>query len=193
MERRNWDARSPKVGERAHDFEVLDETGKATRLSRLVSAGPLVLLFLRSHEDPVCLRQLLEYRDATLTFRKQGASIVAVLVAEPVQLAWLRHERGIGYSLLADPERRATEAWGLLDRGDHGGGASHPATFVLGKDRVVKLRALDAPARRTSADAVAQFIRRGGAGARRGARIAARLQRLLERLHGVLRPARLVR
>jgi peroxiredoxin Q/BCP len=192
MERRNWDARSPKVGERAHDFEVLDETRKATRLSRLVSAGPLVLLFIRSHEDAVCLRQLLEYRDATLTFRKLGARIAALLVAEPVQLAWLRHERGIGFSLLADPERRATEAWGLLDRGDHGG-VSHPATFVLGKDRVVKLRALDAPARRTSADAIAQFIRRGGAGPQRGARIGARLQRLLERLQGALRPARLVR
>jgi peroxiredoxin Q/BCP len=192
MERRNWDARSPKVGERAHDFVVLDETRKATRLSRLVSAGPLVLLFLRSHEAQVCLRQLLEYRDATLTFRKLGARIAAVLVAEPAQLAWLRQERGIGFSLLADPERRATEAWGLLDRGDHGG-ASHPATFVLGRDRVVKLRALDAPARRTSAGAIAQFIQRGGAGPQRGARIAARLQRLLERLQGMLRPARLVR
>jgi peroxiredoxin Q/BCP len=191
MERRNWDARSPKVGQRANDFDVLDETGKTTRLSRLVSAGPLVLLFLRSHEAQVCLRQLLEYRDATLTFHKLGARVAAVLVAEPLQLAWLRHERGIGFSLLADPERRATEAWGLLDRGDHSG-ASHPATFVLGKDRVVKLRALDA-ARRTSADAIAQFIRRGGAGPKRGARIAARLQRLLERLQGMLRPARLVR
>lgn len=162
MERRHWDARTPKIGERAPDSALLDEAGKPVLLSRVADGRPLVLLFIRSHEAAVCMRQLLEYRDATLGFARLGARIAAVSAAEPSLLAFFRRERGIGFPLLSDPEGAAIEAWGLLDAADHGG-VAHPATFVLDGDLIVRQRALDAPARRTSADAMHRFILRGGA------------------------------
>ncbi len=162
MERRHWDARTPKVGEQAPDSVLLDEAGKPTSLARAADGRPLVLLFIRSHEASVCVRQLLDYRDATLGFSRMGARVVAVSAAEPSLLAFFRRERGIGFPMLSDPDKQMIESWGLLDAADHGG-VAHPATFVLDGARVVRQRTLDAPARRTSADSIQRFVLRGGA------------------------------
>ena len=194
MERRNWDARSPKTGGRAPDFEVLDETGKTTTLSRLAGGEPVVLLFIRSHEAAVCLRQLLDYRDATLSFRLLDTRIVCVASAEPSLLAFFRHERGIPFAIVSDHGKHVTGSWGLLDEHDHGG-VAHPATFVLDRNLVVRQRTLDAPARRTSADAILHFVRRGGAAPRNFSTVGlgARLHRAFQSLQQAFRPVRLVR
>jgi peroxiredoxin len=188
MERRHWDARTPKVGERAPDSLLLDEAGKPTTLGKAADGRPLVLLFIRSHEAAVCVRQLLEYRDATLGFTRLGAKVVAVSAAEPSLLAFFRRERGIGFALLADPGKEVIEAWGLLDAADHGG-VAHPATFVLDGARVVRQRTLDAPARRTPADSIQRFVLRGGA-AKSGALagLGARLRQAGTAIQNALKP-----
>jgi peroxiredoxin len=40
---------TPQIGSVAPDFELPDSTGTLRRLSDLVAAGPLVLLFYRGH------------------------------------------------------------------------------------------------------------------------------------------------
>ncbi len=178
MERRHWDARTPKVGEAAPASLLLNEAGKPTTLLKIANGRPLILLFIRSHESAVCIRQLLEYRDATLGFTRLNAQVAAISVAEPSLLAFFRHERGISFPLLSDPDQQMTEAWGLLDAADHGG-LPHPATFVLDAHGVVRQRALDALAKRTSAAAMQRFVLRGGAAkATALAGLGARLRRL---------------
>lgn len=162
MERDHWDARTPKIGERGPESALLDEAGKPTSLAKIADGRPLILLFIRSHEGAVCVRQLLDYRDATMGFNRLGARIVAVSAAEPSLLSFFRRERGIGFPLLSDPDKQMIEAWGLLDAADHGG-LAHPATFVLDGDRVVRQRTLDTLSRRTTADAMQRFVLRGGA------------------------------
>ncbi len=41
--------RVPQTGETVPDFELPDSTGKAWRLSELVSSGPRVFVFYRGH------------------------------------------------------------------------------------------------------------------------------------------------
>lgn len=43
------DESTPKVGQIAPDFELTDSRGDTRRLSELVEAGPLVLIFYRGH------------------------------------------------------------------------------------------------------------------------------------------------
>lgn len=188
MERRHWDARTPKVGERAPDSPLLDEAGKPTTLAKVGDGRPLVLLFIRSHEAAVCVRQLLQYRDATLGFTRLGAHVAAISAAEPSLLSFFRRERGIGFPLLSDPGQRVIEAWGLLDPAEHGG-VAHPATFVLDGALVVRQRALEALARRTPAEAMQRFILRGGAvKASALAGLGARLRQLGHAVQHAVRP-----
>ena len=188
MERRHWDARTPKVGDRAPDCLLPDEAGRPTSLARVAAGRPLVLLFIRSHEGAVCVQQLLQYRDATLGFTRVGARVAAISAAAPPLLAFFRHERGIGFPLLSDPDQRAIEAWGLLDAANHGG-VAHPATFVLDGDLVVRQRALDSLSRRTAADAMQRFVRRGGANkATLLAAAGARLRQLGQSLQHAFKP-----
>lgn len=195
MERRHWDARTPKTGERAPDFQVLDEAGKRTTLSKLSNGGPLVLLFIRSHQEPVCLRQLLDYRDATLSFSLLGARIACVSAEGPSLLAFFRRERGIGFPMVSDEGGHVAESLGLLDPRDHGG-VAHPATFVLDRDLTVRQRVLDSLARRTPADEMLRLVRRGGAAPKSvlsTAGVGPRLHRLVQAVQHAFRPARLVR
>lgn len=188
QERRYWDARSPKIGERAPDAVLLDQAGKPTTLAKVANGRPLVLLFIRSPEDPVSMGQLLEYRDAMFGFTRLGARVAAICAAEPSLLAFLRSQRGIGFPLLSDPGQRATETWGLLDPADHGG-VGHPATFVLDGHLIVRQRALDSLSRRTSADAMQHFILRGGArktSAMSG--LGARLRHVGQAIHHAFKP-----
>ncbi len=188
MERRHWDARTPKVGDLAPASALLDEAGKLTTLAKVADGRPLVLLFIRSHEAAVCIRQLLEYRDATLGFTRLHTRVVAISAAEPPLLSFFRRERGIPFPLLADPDQRAIEAWGLLDTADRGG-VAHPATFVLDGNGIVRQRNLDALAQRTSAEAMQRFVRRGGAArlsAMKG--FGARLRQLGQAIHHPFKP-----
>ncbi|WP_346674060.1 redoxin domain-containing protein [Nannocystis sp. SCPEA4] len=43
------DESTPKVGQLAPDFALTDSSGGTRRLSELVAAGPLVLIFYRGH------------------------------------------------------------------------------------------------------------------------------------------------
>ena len=43
------DGSTPEVGQCAPDFRLPDSTGTERRLSELVAAGPLVLIFFRGH------------------------------------------------------------------------------------------------------------------------------------------------
>lgn len=40
---------TPKAGDVAPEFEVLDSTGATRHMSELVAAGPVILLFYRGH------------------------------------------------------------------------------------------------------------------------------------------------
>src|SRR5437764_7258234 len=158
------------VGSVLTDAPLLDSKGKPTSLSRLQGDRVLVLLVYEGASSPQAVRHLLEFRDATMAFDKLGARIAAVSPDEPATAAFLKAERGLGYTLACDPEKKALREWGLLEPT----GEVREALFVLGRDRNVKSRALE---EFPDADRMLHFIRRGGAKGRTTAKpsVAARL------------------
>ena len=162
----------PKVGDHVPDLDLLDEAGKPARLSSLAGRGPLVMLSFAGIYDPVGLALLRNFRDSTLALRKAGVSICAIAPkADPMALAYLRAERGLGFPLFADPDGWLTET-GLL---------------LVDRDLRVKQRALG---ERADADQLVAFIRRGGA---QPSRLRERAGQLLLALSQVIAPRRLAR
>ena len=147
----------PAVGTVLADAPLLDIKGKNTSLSRLAGDRVLVLLVYEGAASPTAVRHLLDFRDATMAFEKLGARIAAVSADEPSAVAFLKTERGLGFTLACDPEKKALREWGLLDPAT---GEVRESLFVLGRDRGIKTRSMG---KLTDADKMLLFIRRGGA------------------------------
>jgi peroxiredoxin len=147
----------PPVGTVLADAPLLDIKGKNTSLSKLAGDRVLVLLVYEGVTSPTAVRHLLQFRDATMSFDRLGARIAAVSPDEPATAAFLKAERGLGFTLACDPEKKALREWGLLDPGT---GEVRESLFVLGRDRGIKTRSTgEFP----DADRMLHFIRRGGA------------------------------
>jgi peroxiredoxin len=147
----------PAVGTVLADAPLLDFKGKTTSLSRLAGDRVLVLLVYEGVSSPTAVRHLLEFRNATMAFDRLGARIAAVSPDEPSSAAFLKTERGLGFNLACDPEKKALREWGLLDPAT---GEVRESLFVLGRDRGIKSRSMGTF---PDADRMLQFIRRGGA------------------------------
>src|SRR3954471_16195701 len=146
----------PAVGTVLADAPLLDTKGKTTSLSRLAGDRVLVLLVYEGAASPTAVRHLLEFRNATMAFAKLGARIAAVSPDEPSSAAFLKTERGLGFAVACDPEKKALREWGLIDPGT---GEVRESLLVLGRDRGVKT----SMGKLTDADKILLFIRRGGA------------------------------
>lgn len=107
------------VGVVAPDFS-LDGTdgtdaGRRTYSLSEFRGRPVVLVFYPGDATPVCTRQLNEYTSEIDEFAAVGAQVLAI---SPQDVA--SHERfaeaegGFAFPLLADVERHAAEAYGIL-------------------------------------------------------------------------------
>lgn len=113
--RTRWSRLPPQVGDRSPDIELPDATGRIRRLTEWSSAGPIHLVFLR-HFGCSCLSERWDrLRDELEAIADAGATTVAVGQAEPARTAEVAARRGYPFPILCDPERRAYEAFGLVE------------------------------------------------------------------------------
>jgi peroxiredoxin len=161
----------PKTGDHLPDLDLLDEAGKPAKLSTVTGKGPLLLLAFGGPADAVGLKLLGDFRDVTLALGRAGVSICGVAQAEPMSLAYLRAERGLGFPLFADPDGWLTET-GLL---------------LVDRDLAVRQRAVGV---RADAEKMLAFIQRGGA---RRSKLRRRAAHLLVALSNAIAPRRVAR
>lgn len=113
--RTRWTSLPPQVGDQAPDVELPDASGRVRRLSEWWSAGPVHLIFLR-HFGCSCLSERWDrLRDELAAIGDMGATTVAVAQGEPERTADVAARRGYSFPILCDPDRRAYDAFGLLE------------------------------------------------------------------------------
>jgi peroxiredoxin Q/BCP len=105
-------AKSPRVGEQAPDFELRGTNGDF-RLSDH-RGERVVLLFYPGDNTPVCTRQFCSYRDAADRLDELGAEVVGISPQTVASHERFRQEHELTVPLLADPERKAIRAYGVL-------------------------------------------------------------------------------
>ena len=123
-----------RAGDTAPDFELLDDTGTARRLSTELLQGPVVLFFYPGAMTPGCTAEACHFRDLAAEFAAVGASRLGVS-ADPVhrQREFSEHN-DFDYPLLSDPDAGVAAAYGVTRRV---GLPVRRATFVIGTDGVV--------------------------------------------------------
>jgi len=173
----------PAIGNQMPEFLLPDHTGEIVALSSLLERGPLVVSFNRGHWCPYCQLDLRALGAADQKIRGLGASIVSIM-PETAQFTKRSVEKNeLPFPILSDIDLGYSISLGLifwvgaeindlyqaigidLARFQGAGGFFLPmaAKFIVGRDGLVKARAVNAEFRqRVEPDAIITALERLG-------------------------------
>lgn len=104
-----------KPGSPAPDFRLQDQTGKWVSLKEQRGKW-VVLYFYPKDNTPGCTTQACEFRDDIFAFRREGAVIYGVSVDDLESKKAFAKEHSLPFSVLADPDKKTTAAYGVLNK-----------------------------------------------------------------------------
>jgi peroxiredoxin (alkyl hydroperoxide reductase subunit C) len=119
-----------KVGDKAPDFTLRDQTGNEVTLSSYFGKKNVVLVFYPLSFTSVCDVQMPGYNKEQQTFNGLNAQVFAISVdSAPVHKIWAEQLGGIDYPLLADfwPHGEVAKRYGILLES----GVAARATFII--------------------------------------------------------------
>jgi len=101
-----------KEGDQAPDIQVTTDAGEDFRLADL-KGKRVVLYFYPKADTPGCTVEACEFRDDIKAFSKKGAVVVGVSPDKPAAQAKFKTKYDLPFTLLADENRAAAEAYGV--------------------------------------------------------------------------------
>ena len=125
-----------KVGDQAPDIQVNTETGEAFQLSAM-KGKRVVLYFYPKADTPGCTVEACEFRDDIKKFTKKGAVVIGVSPDKSAAQAKFKAKFDLPFTLLADPDKAAAEAYGVYKEKNMYGKkvmGIERTTFVIGPD-----------------------------------------------------------
>src|SRR5215831_1737202 len=152
---------APRPGEPMPPFVLPDESGQLVALPSLIEQGPVAVIFSRGHWCPYCrlnVRAVIKAYDRT---KATGAGVVAIMPETQEYAAKFKTEAGAPFPVLTDLDNGYALSLSLavwlgaeierllsyLDmasfHGNDGWVLPIPATFVIGRDGLVKARFVD--------------------------------------------------
>jgi peroxiredoxin len=150
--------KSLKVGDKAPDFDLLNVTGKAVRLSELLQHGPVVVAFYRGGWCPYCNLELRALQKVMPEIEKHGAQLVAISPQTPDSSLSTKQKDQLQFQVLSDKHNAVARQFGLVftlpeeirsiykgfghdlaaRNGDDSFELPFPATYVIGQDRIIR-------------------------------------------------------
>jgi peroxiredoxin len=152
---------APRPGEVMPPFMLPDETGRLVSLTSLIGNGPVIVMFYRGHWCPYCRLNVMAIMQAQDEISALGGQIVAIMPETQKYAERFKSEAGAPFPVLTDLDNGyalslnlaiwlGTEVQQLLSyldlsdfHGNDGCMLPIPATFVVGRDGLVKARFVD--------------------------------------------------
>ncbi len=97
-------------GSPAPDFSLVSDSGKTVNLSDF-RGRPVVLYFYPKDDTPGCTKEACGFRDAYADYEALGAVILGVSPDGETSHARFKEKFELPFTLLADPDRSAAEAY----------------------------------------------------------------------------------
>jgi peroxiredoxin len=162
---------APGIGDAMPDFALPDDGGRIVRLDEQLSKGPTAIMFHRGHWCPYCRINLATVAKHSDDIRDAGGNVVVVTPERQEFAARFRSEAASPFPVLSDLdngyalslnlaifvgrelEKMMAERGRALPhyQGNDGWLLPIPATFVVGRDGLIKARFVD-PDYRTRMD-----------------------------------------
>jgi peroxiredoxin len=147
-----------KVGDAAPMFTAKDQSGKTINLKDVLKNGPVVMLFYRGQWCPFCNKQLSHFADSLQMLTAKGASILAITPETADNVKKTIEKTKSSFPVLEDEGMfimkqykvnfavdentiAKYKGYGIdFDKANGGNGANLPvpATYIIGKDGIVK-------------------------------------------------------
>jgi peroxiredoxin len=172
---------APRPGEPMPPFMLPDEAGRLVALPSLISKGPVIVMFFRGHWCPYCRLNVNAVIQAKDEITALGAQIVAIMPETQKYAERFKSDSGAPFPVLTDLDNGYALSLNLaiwlgaeiqqllsyLDLSDFHGNDGWmlpiPATFVVGRDGLVKARFVDPDFRkRMEIDDLLAAVRRSG-------------------------------
>ncbi len=145
------------VGDIMPSFALPDSEGEIRRLETFLDDGPLVLSFNRGHWCSFCRLELLELNDSIANIRGLGASLVSIMPETATLTRRLRERLSLDFPILTDIDNGFALRANLMIalgpaiaelfrksgsdlakfQGNNAWFVPIPATYVVGRDRVI--------------------------------------------------------
>ena len=103
-----------KAGDAAPAFELPDQHGEMVNLADF-GGGKLLIYFYPKADTPGCTRQACSIRDAREEFVDLGLAVVGISPDQPARQQEFDDKYNLSFPLLADPDHRVAEAYGVWD------------------------------------------------------------------------------
>ena len=124
-----------KVGERAPEFTLPDETAKDRSLTELLSADAIILYFSPADFTPGCTRQACVLRDTNTEIERAGLRVVGISPQSPQSHAKFKAKYNLPFVLLSDEQKTVIKMYGV--NGPLGLGVRR-ATYLIDASRRVR-------------------------------------------------------
>jgi thioredoxin-dependent peroxiredoxin len=121
-------------GDLVDDFELLDQTGAARRLSEFLTSGPVVLFFYPAAMTRGCTAEGCHFRDLAAEFAELGAQRVGISRDSVDKQRQFSETYGFDYPLLSDPHGAVANQFGVRRRLPLGPLSTKRMTFVIDAD-----------------------------------------------------------
>ena len=125
----------PAAGDRAPDFELLDQHGAIVRLSDLVARGPVVLFFYPKDDTTGCTKEACRFRDDFPKFLEAGAQVAGISSDSPESHRKFGAKYSLPFTLLSDPGGKVRRLYGAVG---FFGLLPGRVTFVIERSGVVR-------------------------------------------------------
>ena len=99
-------------GDAAPEFQLPDQHGQTVRLADF-GGGKLLIYFYPKADTPGCTRQACSIRDAREEFVDLGLAVVGISPDAPPRQQKFDDKYNLSFPLLADPDHRVAEAYGV--------------------------------------------------------------------------------
>lgn len=125
-----------QIGDYAPDFELPDKDGNPWRLGDQRGRWAVVYFYPKD-DTPGCTVEACSFRDALPQFDELDASVVGISVDDEVSHVEFSRKFELNFPLLADPDRRAIDAYGAYGEKELAGRkymGTYRHSFLVGPD-----------------------------------------------------------
>jgi thioredoxin-dependent peroxiredoxin len=125
-----------KVGDLAPDIQLHTDTDEDFRLSQM-KGKRVVLYFYPKADTPGCTVEACEFRNDIKAFGKKGTAVIGVSPDKPSAQAKFKEKYDLPFTLLADENKAAAEAYGVFKEKNMYGKkvmGIERTTFIIGPD-----------------------------------------------------------
>jgi thioredoxin-dependent peroxiredoxin len=100
-----------KVGDKAPDFKLIDDSGTERALSEFIGKK-VVVYFYPKNDTPGCTKQACSFRDNYGIYEKKGIIVIGISYDSPKSHKKFKQKYNLPFILLSDNKKKVSKAYG---------------------------------------------------------------------------------